>query len=74
MKAYHPNNVHASPPKDLMLVPFSPLGASTNGRLENVPLSRDATAMASAVLVVVSLTGRPVFEAYGNHGNHPDLV
>jgi hypothetical protein len=30
-----------------------------NGRLENVPLSRDATAIESAVLVVVSLTGRP---------------
>ena len=40
--------------------PFRPLGASTNGRLEKTPLSSDATAMESAVLVVVSLTGRPM--------------
>ena len=47
-----------TPPRALH-PPFRPLGASTNGRLENTPLSSDATAIESAVLVVVSFTGRP---------------
>ena len=41
------------------ITPFRPLGASTKGRFEKIPLRSDATAMDRAVLVVVSLMGKP---------------
>ena len=59
-----------TPPRALH-PPFRPLGASTNGRLENTPLSSDATAIESAVLVVVSFTGKPAHKERGGETAWP---